>query len=123
MSGSLHADLSTLILLTALQNIFSLDNNAKGTHCFVFMVTLNSCMLLTAKCGSAVQRECIVALPWQLWLHKCATTLRYTYVVCVFRSFTLSFESYSENLLSSSNSTLCPLIIATRANKNKHEFD
>jgi len=119
MSGSLRADQSTPILLTAVQNIWSLDNDAKGTHCCVSSATLNSCMFLTATCGSTVQRECIIALPWQPWLHKHATTLRYMYIACAVRSFTQSFESYAENLLSSSNSTLYILIIVTRTNKKQ----
>ena len=105
-------------MLTAVQNIWYLDNNAKGTHCFVSTATLNSCMWLTATCGSAVKRECIVAFPRQQWLHKRATTLRYTCIACAVRSFTQSFESYAENLLSSSSSTLYTLIIVTRTKKN-----
>ena len=39
----LHKDLN--ILLTAVRNILYLDNNVNGTHCWVFMATLNSFIL------------------------------------------------------------------------------
>jgi len=36
----LHKDLNTL--LTAVRSILLLDNNVNGTHCCVFMATLNT---------------------------------------------------------------------------------
>jgi len=41
ISGTLHEDLSTFILLTAIGNIVRHVNNTKGSHCCVSVVTHN----------------------------------------------------------------------------------
>jgi len=43
--------------LTAEGNIVYLCNNAERTHCCVYMVKRDSCMLLTATLDSTIQRE------------------------------------------------------------------
>ena len=48
ISGALHEDLSTIILLAAVRNILQRDNSKKGTHCCFSMATLNGFVLLTA---------------------------------------------------------------------------
>jgi hypothetical protein len=65
----------------------------------------DSSMLLPATCGSTLQRERIVAFPWQQWLRERATVLPYTYIACVVRSFAQS-QSYAGNLISSSTSMI-----------------
>jgi hypothetical protein len=62
ISSTLHEDLSTFIFLTAVRNIWLLENSAKGTHCCISVTTLNTFILLTARCRSlTIQRGWIVA--------------------------------------------------------------
>ena len=53
IGGSFSADPSTFIMLTEVRNIFC---SRKGTRPCLFTTTLNSCILLTATCGSAMHR-------------------------------------------------------------------
>jgi len=66
-----HGNTEHLILLTAVRIILYLDNSAKGTHCCISMATLDilycwqQCELFCI--STTVQREPIVAFPWQHW--------------------------------------------------------
>jgi hypothetical protein len=55
-------DLSTFVLLPAVQNILQLDNSANGTHFVIPMAALNSCMLLNG--STTIERERIAAFLW-----------------------------------------------------------
>jgi hypothetical protein len=48
ISGTLHEDLNTFILLKAVGNILQPGYSAKRNHCCIFMATLNTFILLTA---------------------------------------------------------------------------
>lgn len=53
------------ILFRALRNILQIDNNAKGIHRHIAIVTFDSFLLLTAISGLTMQRENIVAFSRQ----------------------------------------------------------
>jgi hypothetical protein len=55
--------------------------SAGGSHC-VYIATLNGFKLLTATCEvTTIQREHVVAFPWQQWLRECVTILHCAYSV------------------------------------------
>jgi len=83
--GTLHEDVRTFILLTAVRYILQLDISAKATHFCISMAALNYRELLSVTpTPTVIKRESIVALLRQQLLSKTATLLRYTYITYVF---------------------------------------
>jgi hypothetical protein len=52
VSGTLHEDPSTCLLLTAVQNILYLYDKAKGTRCYDSVATINGLLLLLPTNGT-----------------------------------------------------------------------
>jgi len=105
----LQEDLSTFILLAAVQNYLQLDNNAQVTHCCMSIATVNSFTLLTATRCLIIQ--CIfMAMQYSLLLSwKCIvpqykrSTLLYfhgnTFSICILLIMTCNNSTKKKALL------------------------
>jgi hypothetical protein len=81
--GTLHKDLSTFILLTAVQNILYLDNSVKRTQCCIPRQHWTLLVRTGDVMSTTIQTTGTVAFPWQQWLHERDTMLRYMCTVYV----------------------------------------
>jgi hypothetical protein len=81
ISGTFHKDYSKVRMLPVARNILLFDSSANVISCYVSMATLNVTVLYCWRrhVTQQLKRELTVALPWQQWLRKRATT----YVHCL----------------------------------------
>jgi hypothetical protein len=88
-----------LLFLTAVRNIFQLNSGEEGTHSCVSIAKLNDCILLTATCRPAIEREDIVAYPWQQSLRERATVLYIgSLMCCISHNSELLIEGLGDHL-------------------------
>lgn len=69
--GTLHKDLGRFLLLTAVKNVYYLNKNAKETHSYVSITTLDNVKILTnTYIYLKMQAEGIAVFPLQQCLRE-----------------------------------------------------